>query len=347
MKDVVCFQLFRSDASYLPPIHPRHQDTETNDHNFFAFSNSVSEVSDKDTNIPVSSSFLPNHRSSGYHSTDSRISDNVNSQRESSTRDSGTEDLMFTNQKYVTRESIESATDGSRQSRHVCLRRLAAPSPKLYSTISIDRCPSGAYDSVFLDVPIDLSNIDEGYVNVRIQQQQQLQAETGKSSDIYESVHKSANIAISHIVQGYENIKRNTGPKLDGNGSDDVNDKRRSGADSSVLMRSSITSRTSDTTHSEQQTNDLDDNSQTTKPTSGLAHESGSATSGMFKFSGFAPICDLPHPRRELTYRTSFDDIRQFLASNRGPDDYYTAVNRNQLDGRHVKALKDYLAAHC
>lgn len=240
--------------------------------------------------------------------------------------------------------SSEAPADGSREWSHVGLRRLLPPPPEPYSILSVEQCPSGYYDSVFSDEGLHLSSIDKGYVNVNKchQDPEEQQTDVARSADL------SANIAISHILQGYANIKRNTGPTPDDNDPDHVDDRQSSGASTSVVMRRSTTSRMSE--GSERRSNEEyhDDNDDDVPgSTSGLDGESTLTPSGLFRFSGFPPVHDLPNPRLELTYRTCFDEIRQFLASNRGPDDFYTAVDRKELDGRHVKALKEYLAAHC
>ena len=311
-----------------------------------SFSNSVRD--EPYSGVPMSPSSRSDHRSSGYGSTTSRLSDLVNGRNQSPSRDSGAEDVMFANPNHAPMTMM--------RSRHEELRRVSAPLQSEYMIAPINSCTSGDYESVFMPEDFKLTCLEDGYANVN---KKKAHSDQSNANDQYASVHESANISISHIVQGYANVKRNTGPKPDQNVPeedgvryDDVFDPDRTRSTSSVVMRRSAVSQSSHPDYSdvrceeEQQRNNSSASYLSDNHSSAVERDSGS-NAEVFKLSNFAPIGDLPHARLELMHKTSFDDIRQFLASNRGPTEYYPAVNRNELDGRYVKVLKEYLATRC
>lgn len=57
----------------------------------------------------------------------------------------------------------------------------------------------------------------------------------------------------------------------------------------------------------------------------------------------FPEIPDLPHARRELAWDTPFDQIRLFIAKNRGPTEFYTAPKIGDSYGEGIEALKAFL----
>ena len=57
----------------------------------------------------------------------------------------------------------------------------------------------------------------------------------------------------------------------------------------------------------------------------------------------FPEIPELPHPRRELAWDTPFDQIRIFIANNRGPTEFYTAQKIGERYGEGILALKAFL----
>ena len=52
------------------------------------------------------------------------------------------------------------------------------------------------------------------------------------------------------------------------------------------------------------------------------------------------PIPHLPNPRLELTFRSAFDDIRLFLANNRGDDEVFPVPRQSERGGKAIKKLK-------
>ena len=57
----------------------------------------------------------------------------------------------------------------------------------------------------------------------------------------------------------------------------------------------------------------------------------------------FEPIPELPNPRVELTFGGAFDDIRRFIANNRGPSEMYAMPNKGNTNGEAVRKLKAFL----
>ena len=57
----------------------------------------------------------------------------------------------------------------------------------------------------------------------------------------------------------------------------------------------------------------------------------------------FPPIPELPNPRQELTWGSASDQIRGFIAENRGPRELYLPPKSNELGGKAVIALKEFL----
>ena len=54
-------------------------------------------------------------------------------------------------------------------------------------------------------------------------------------------------------------------------------------------------------------------------------------------------IPDLPYPRLELITTSAFDEIRRFLALNRGPTEVYKSPPSEDLDGKAVEKLRQML----
>ena len=60
--------------------------------------------------------------------------------------------------------------------------------------------------------------------------------------------------------------------------------------------------------------------------------------------SDFSPIPELPHPRLEMTFTTTpFDQIRIFIAHNRGPNELYPSPDVDELGGKAVHKLKEFM----
>lgn len=57
----------------------------------------------------------------------------------------------------------------------------------------------------------------------------------------------------------------------------------------------------------------------------------------------FPPIPELPNPRQELTWGSSSDQIREFIAKNRGPRELYLPPKTDELSGKAVDNLKVFL----
>ena len=57
----------------------------------------------------------------------------------------------------------------------------------------------------------------------------------------------------------------------------------------------------------------------------------------------FPPIPDLPNPRQELTWGSASDQIRGFIAENRGPRELYLPPKSDELNGKAITALKEFL----
>ena len=59
----------------------------------------------------------------------------------------------------------------------------------------------------------------------------------------------------------------------------------------------------------------------------------------------FEPIPRLKHPRVELTFGGAFDEIRRFIANNRGPSEMYAMPNKHNSNGEAIKKLKTFLSS--
>lgn len=57
----------------------------------------------------------------------------------------------------------------------------------------------------------------------------------------------------------------------------------------------------------------------------------------------FPPIPELPNPRQELTWGSSGDQIREFIAKNRGPRELYLPPKSTELSGKAMENLKGFL----
>ena len=285
-------------------------------------------------------------RSSGYSTTSSRASDVISapagrsSYDTSDSRDSGASDVYSQSSKSgqpnVKRSSAkvgdtskqalyEDIPDSNRQSRHEGLRRLYPARP-----------PSGAALGNHLSIQSD-------------------------ASGIYDEVHEPVKIAISHIVKGYANMPRNKGPQPEmQDDEDDENDDYddvfvnpdRSSSASSVVMRKSL-HRVSDPYYASVGESPGRDSYASVgrstmtdrESTKTLTNRTSKLPTDVDKYFDFPPVKDLPHPRIELlTQKTAFDDIRRFLANNRGPDECYASFKRNELNGKAIQSLTEYLA---
>ena len=80
-----------------------------------------------------------------------------------------------------------------------------------------------------------------------------------------------------------------------------------------------------------------------TAPVAGSAAEEPESTDGIVV--DFPPIPELPNPRQELTWESPSDQIREFIAQNRGPRELYLPPESSELSGKAMENLTMFLKA--
>ena len=80
-----------------------------------------------------------------------------------------------------------------------------------------------------------------------------------------------------------------------------------------------------------------------TAPVAGTATEEQDSTDGIVV--DFPPIPELPNPRQELTWESPSDQIREFIAQNRGPRELYLPPESSELSGKAMENLTMFLKA--
>jgi len=80
-----------------------------------------------------------------------------------------------------------------------------------------------------------------------------------------------------------------------------------------------------------------------TAPVAGTVTEEQDSTDGILV--DFPPIPELPNPRQELTWESPSDQIREFIAQNRGPRELYLPPESSELSGKAMENLTLFLKA--